>query len=229
MSATGLLAGALLGAAVLVSAPAAAPGARGPSRGGGRPHRRRRPRPRQEDALLAGARLAERAAALLRAGVPPALVWHHAAPPAESTDGAAAGATARATAGTTAGARADPVPPAGPPATAPLGVRAVWELVERTGAPAAQVLEASAAGLRADASARAAVRTALAGASVSARTVSLLPLLGLALGAALGAPPWEALLGSAPGRLSALLGAALLVLGRAWSARLVRGAERAAR
>ncbi|NAZ78385.1 pilus assembly protein TadB, partial [Kineococcus sp. T13] len=215
----------LLGVAVLVAPPAGAPGARVPSRGGGRPRSRRPPRPRQEDALLAGARLAERAAALLRAGVPPALVWHHAAPPAAP----AAAPAARPPAGATGAVRGGPVGPAAPPATAPLGVRAVWELVERTGAPAAQALEASAAGLRADASARAAVRTALAGASVSARTVSLLPLLGLVLGAALGAPPWEALLGSAPGRLSALLGTGLLVLGRVWSARLVRGAERAAR
>ncbi|NAZ88777.1 hypothetical protein GTR00_22180 [Kineococcus sp. T90] len=99
--------------------------------------------------------------------------------------------------------------------------------MERTGAPAAEALERCAAGLRAEADARAAVRAATAGARVSARTVSLLPLAGLALGAALGAPPWEALLGSAAGRACALGGGALLLVGRWWSARLVRAATAA--
>jgi tight adherence protein B len=109
-----------------------------------------------------------------------------------------------------------------------VAVRAVWRLVTVSGAPAAEALEAAAEGLRADAAARAAVRTALAGARVSSRTVSALPLLGLGLGAALGAPPWEAL-GSGPGLLAGVVGGALLVLGGLWSNRLVRAAESAAR
>ncbi|WP_432491689.1 hypothetical protein [Kineococcus gypseus] len=103
----------------------------------------------------------------------------------------------------------------------------MWHLVERTGAPAAESLERCAAGLRAEAAARAAVRTATAGARVSARTVSLLPLAGLALGAALGAPPWEALLTSPAGRACALAGVLLLLTGRWWTARLVRAATAA--
>ncbi|WP_170127175.1 hypothetical protein [Kineococcus rhizosphaerae] len=158
-----------------------------------------RPRPRAgrrdtRDDGTAGARTAERAAALLRAGVAPASAWQH----------------------------------AGGGADAPADVRAVWRLVTVTGAPAAEALDACAGGVRADAAARAAVRTALAGARVSARTVSALPLLGLVLGAALGAPPWVALLGSAPGRLCAVAGGVLLCAGRWWSARLVAAAERAA-
>jgi tight adherence protein B len=192
---SGLVVAGLLGAAVL-----AAPGRRPSPPPRARPPRRRsRPRRgRREDEALAGARLAERAAALLRAGVAPAVVWPH------------AGGTAQ-----------------GPDPGAPVAVRAVWGLVSATGAPAAEALEAAAEGLRADAAARAAVRTALAGARVSSRTVSALPLLGLALGAALGAPPWRAL-ASGPGRVAGVVGVLLLVAGGVWSARLVRAAESAA-
>lgn len=190
-----LLVGGLIGVAVLV-----APGRRGPRGSPARPRRPRRGvRSRPGDAALAGARQAERAAALLRAGVSPAAVWEH------------------------AGGGRD-----GPDDTSPVAVRAVWRLVTATGAPAADALEAAAEGLRADAAARAAVRTALAGARVSSRTVSALPLLGLGLGALLGAPPWVAL-GSGPGRLAGLVGGLLLVLGGFWSSRLVRAAEGAAR
>ncbi|MFD0482092.1 type II secretion protein F [Kineococcus sp. GCM10028916] len=192
---SGLLVGGLLGAAVLV-----APGRRAPRSPDVRsPRPRRADRPEAGDEALLGARQAERAAALLRAGIAPALVWEHAGGGVE-----------------------------GPAEASPVAVRAVWRLVTATGAPAADALEAAAEGLRADAAARAAVRTALAGARVSARTVSALPLLGLALGAALGAPPWEAL-GSGPGRLAGAVGGVLLVLGWSWSARLVASAERAAR
>ncbi|WP_337062414.1 hypothetical protein [Kineococcus sp. G2] len=209
-SATGpaLAVAALLGGAVLLrGGRARVPPARRPAdrraRWPGRPRGRRRPPPDAD--LLEGARLAERVAALLRAGLTPAQAWRHAAP------------------GSTADVDGDRGR-VGPAPDAPEGVRAVWRLVERTGAPAAEALEQCAAGMRAEADARAAVRAATAGARVSARTVSLLPLVGLALGAALGAPPWEALLGTAAGRVCALAGTALLLAGRWWSARLVRSA-----
>ncbi|WP_432541827.1 hypothetical protein [Kineococcus sp. SYSU DK002] len=200
MNAPLLVTGLLLAAGLTGTAPA---------RGAPRPLRSRRPvrsgrfersgRRRTAPAGLddlAGARVAERAAALLRAGVPPATAWEH------------------------AGDRSGQVPPP---------VRAVRRLVADTGAPAAQALEACAAGLRADAAARAALRTALAGARVSARTVSALPLLGLLLGAALGAPPWQTLTGSTAGRVCAVTGALLLVAGHWWSGRLVTAAGRAVR
>ncbi|MGI4894691.1 MAG: hypothetical protein ACRYF3_06235 [Janthinobacterium lividum] len=198
----GVVVGLLLGAAMLARRP---PEDSAAQRAAPRGWRRRvsRSRPGPDDDLLDGARLAERAAALLRAGVTPATAWQHAAP------------------GNVTGE--------GPPVTAPASVVAVWRLVQRTGAPAADALEACAAGLRADADVRAAVRTAVAGAEVSARMVSLLPLAGLALGALLGAPPWQALLTSPVGRACAVAGTALLLLGRWWSARFVRAALRAGR
>ncbi|WP_432506963.1 hypothetical protein [Kineococcus arenarius] len=204
---------ALVGAAV-----AAGPRApvrsdpRGPGPAPARPRRARRRRPPPDEDLLVGARLAERVAALLRAGLTPAQAWRYA------EDAPAAGDAGDGALGAGAGARPGPAP------SAPEGVRAVWRLVERTGAPAAEALEQCAAAAWAEADARAALRAATAGARVSARTVSLLPLAGLALGAALGAPPWEALLGTGAGRACALAGTALLLGGRWWSARLVRAA-----
>ncbi|WP_167585336.1 type II secretion system F family protein [Kineococcus rubinsiae] len=209
MSATGAgwLVAALLLVAVLLLRPVRA---RAPAGTGGvrlPPLRRRRPGPRSparpEDELLAGARLAERAAALLRAGVAPATAWRHA------TGGAPASGT------TTDGVDLGDAPPA---------VRAVWRLAERTGAPAADALDACAAGLRADADAHAALRVATAGARVSARTVAVLPLVGLALGAVLGAPPWQTLLATTPGRACAVVGTLLLLAGRSWTRRMVRSA-----
>ncbi|WP_432526073.1 hypothetical protein, partial [Kineococcus mangrovi] len=152
---------------------------------------------------LAAAAGAEQAAALLRAGVAPVTAWAvlDAAP---RSGEAGDGQDVRV-------------------------VRVVRRLVAATGAPAAEALDACAAGLRADAAARAAVRTALAGARVSARTVSALPLLGLGLGALLGARPWAVLASSGPGRACVVAGVVLLLAGHRWSSRLVRRAEAAGR
>ncbi len=151
-------------------------------------------------------------AALLRAGVAPATAW-------ALLDAAPAGSTPSPV-----------VAPAPVPRRARRAGRPRREAAGRDdGAPAAEALDACAAGLRADAAARAAVRTALAGARLSARTVSALPLLGVVLGALLGARPWEVLATSAAGRASAVAGLVLLVAGHRWSARLVRRAAAAGR
>ncbi|NAZ84205.1 hypothetical protein GTR02_20580 [Kineococcus sp. R8] len=180
---------------------------------------------RPEDELLRGARLAERAAALLRAGVAPTTAWQHAArPPVAALPGTASPGTASS--GTAPGGTARALPADGGVdlGGAPPAVQAVWRLAERTGAPAADALAACAAGLREDADAHAALRVATAGARVSARTVALLPLVGLALGAALGAPPWQTLLATGAGRGCAVLGVGLLLAGRHWTQRMVRSA-----
>ncbi|MEZ0165511.1 type II secretion protein F [Kineococcus sp. LSe6-4] len=210
-----LVAGLLLAAGVLRPgrSPVGAPPATGRARRTRPRWARRRghggPAPVPE---LAAARSAEQVAALLRAGVAPATAW------AVVDEGVrAGGGTGGGTGGGAGGG--DPV----------RVVRVVRRLVTTTGAPAAGALEACAAGLRAQAEAAAAVRTALAGARVSARTVSALPLLGLVLGAVLGARPWEVLLTSGAGRGCALAGVVLLVLGHRWSARLVHRAERVGR
>jgi len=204
--ATGGLVAALLLGAVLLGGSALHPRRRPRSRPRPRSWRPSPRPPRAEEELLAGARLAERAAALLRAGVAPATAWAHAQAPSAAASSAAVVVADVDLAG------------------APPAVRAVWRLAERTGAPAADALDACAAGLRADADAHAALRVATAGARVSARTVAVLPLVGLALGAALGAPPWQSLLATALGRGCAVVGTVLLLAGRSWTRRLVRAA-----
>ncbi|GAB3456577.1 hypothetical protein AB1207_04485 [Kineococcus endophyticus] len=221
---SGPVGGVATASPLLVAGLLLAAGLLGPGRRGAWPRspRRRRRRGRSRTAgpragpsvpeLQAAAR-AEQVAALLRAGVAPATAW-------ALLDAAPAGSV--------------PSPVVAPGASSGVApgervVHVVRRLVATTGAPAAEALDACAAGLRADAAARAAVRTALAGARLSARTVSALPLLGVVLGALLGARPWEVLAASAAGRASAVAGLVLLVAGHRWSARLVRRAAAAGR
>ncbi|WP_459644014.1 type II secretion system F family protein [Kineococcus sp. NUM-3379] len=169
--------------------------------------------------LLLAAGLAERLAALLRAGIAPVAAWRHAA-------GACGLPTEVAQALAAAVGRGEDVGPvlrrAGARGTGP--VAASWMLAQRCGAPAADVLARCGTALRETADARAAVRSALAGPQASARVVSALPLLGLLLGAALGASPWTVLLGTWPGRACAVAGVALALAARSWSGHLVRQA-----
>ncbi|AEI13126.1 type II secretion system F family protein [Cellulomonas gilvus] len=94
------------------------------------------------------------------------------------------------------------------------------------GAPLAGVLNRVAEALVQDAEERDEVAAALAGPRATARVLAGLPLLGLALGALLGADPVGVLLGGGLGTTSGVAGAGLLLLGRRWTARLLARAER---
>lgn len=96
---------------------------------------------------------------------------------------------------------------------------------ERTGAPVADLLDRAAAGLRADADARLARRSALAAPLATARVLVGLPPAGLLLGFAVGADPIAVLTGTGAGRAAALLGLGAAVAGWWWSRRLVRAAS----
>lgn len=100
-------------------------------------------------------------------------------------------------------------------------------LAARTGAPLAGVLERVGAAVADDESVEVQRRAALAGPRATARVLAWLPLVGVALGWALGADPVAVLLGGPLGVV--LLGAAALLswVGRRWSARLVRAAQAA--
>jgi tight adherence protein B len=101
---------------------------------------------------------------------------------------------------------------------------ACFDIAEASGCPLADVLTRFAAQLEAEDDADAARQTALAGPKATVRLLTWLPLMGLALGVALGVDPLATLLGTPPG-LAALSGGAILTLtGRAWSARLVSAA-----
>lgn len=62
----------------------------------------------------------------------------------------------------------------------------------------------------------------VAGPRTSGFVMAGLPLLGLALGAGMGADPWRVLIGSAVGNLLLVVGVCLTCAGLLWSARIVR-------
>lgn len=103
-------------------------------------------------------------------------------------------------------------------------VRAVLRVAEHTGAPVATTLRALARALRRSAASDRAVRVALAGPRASARVVLALPVFGLLLGSTWGAGAVQALVGTPIGWTCCTVAAGLVLLGRTWTARLVRRA-----
>ena len=104
-------------------------------------------------------------------------------------------------------------------------MRAATRLADRVGAPLADVLDRCADGVAAAGRAEFARRVALAGPASTARLLSGLPVVGLALGAAFGADPMSALLDGGIGTGAALGGLGLLALGHRWTAVLVAQAR----
>lgn len=225
--------GVLVGLAVLAAAGPRGRSAGGlagrPSPGGERPRgpagtgwavlARRLPfRPDQGDASTSMAMVVTQVAGLLRSGLAPSRAWPmvggvradlHGIPDVgdlaelvDGGDGAQAGRQAAA-------------------------VVAACRLAAVVGAPLAGVLESIVATLTAAAEAESERSAALAGPQSTARVLLWLPVVGAALGTALGADLPRLLLGGGLGALSLVAGAALLLVGRAWSRRLVAGARRA--
>ena len=104
-------------------------------------------------------------------------------------------------------------------------VAAACQVAETAGIPVAGVLEGVAATLRGELRARRQVAVALAGPRATARLLALLPLVGVALGTALGGDPLGVLLAGPAGWSFVVLGVALDVLGLRWTARLARSVE----
>ncbi|QTE31239.1 hypothetical protein J4E96_01255 [Pengzhenrongella sicca] len=107
-----------------------------------------------------------------------------------------------------------------------VAVLAAGRLAGALGAPLAPVLERVAAALGEAGEAEGERRAALAGPRSTAWVLTALPVLGVALGAAVGADPIGVLLGGGAGTAALLAGLALLAVGRWWIARLVRAAVR---
>lgn len=154
---------------------------------------------------VAAARVLDRVATLVAAGVPAPRAW--------ALGGGGGGADAGS----------GVVFAAGVPASE--DVRAVLAVADSTGAPVAPTLRALAAALRRAAAGERAVRVALAGPRTSANVVLALPLLGIVLGDVWGIDTASVLLGSPVGWACLVVAAALVAVGRVWSARLVRAAE----
>ena len=95
-----------------------------------------------------------------------------------------------------------------------------WRIGAERGAMFGDVVEGLASALREEEAHRAEVAAQLAGPRATARLLALLPLLGLAMGAALGARPLAFLFGGLPGLFCLLVGAGLDALGLWWTRRL---------
>lgn len=112
------------------------------------------------------------------------------------------------------------------------GMAACWSVAAQSGAGLADGMDRVAALAGARQRIGADLDAEVAAPRATARILSLLPLLGLALGELLGAGPISWLLTSPVGWLCGALGAGLLLVGRVWSARIaasvlpVRDAER---
>jgi tight adherence protein B len=102
-------------------------------------------------------------------------------------------------------------------------------LAATLGAPLAPVLDRVAESVVADDEVDGERRAALSGPRSTAALLGWLPLLGIALGVALGADPWGVVLRGGAGTASAVVGGALLVVGRRWTSHLVSRATLAGR
>jgi tight adherence protein B len=129
-----------------------------------------------------------------------------------------------------AGVRAAPEASAaaerGPGDRIPDLTRAVWRLAERTGAPAADLIERIERDARAADRARASAAAQAAGAQATALLLAALPLGGIALGYAIGADPLQVLLHTPLGAACAAGALLLQSGGLLWADRLTNGAAR---
>jgi tight adherence protein B len=172
------------------------------------------------------AELCGRVAALSRAGLPATRVWQVLADsPGRTAEAARVVAGMLAVGGSTAaGLRLAAGRLTGPGAEALAWLAVASEVIDRSGAPAALVLDEVASGLLAQLAEADEREVALAGPRATASVLALLPLVGMALGALIGVNVPAVLLGTPAGWVCAVAGALLWGTGRTWSSRLVRSA-----
>jgi tight adherence protein B len=101
----------------------------------------------------------------------------------------------------------------------------VWAVSQRSGAPAAAVLDRVEQDLRALQDQRREVASALSGARSTGTLLAVLPLLGIGLGAGLGAHPITVLLAQPRGQVALLAGVVLEALGVFWTSRIIASAQ----
>ncbi|MFD3536281.1 type II secretion system F family protein [Streptomyces sp. NPDC058664] len=106
------------------------------------------------------------------------------------------------------------------------GMAACWQVAVDGGAGLAAGLDRLEAALRDHREQRERLRAELAGAWATVVVLAVLPVAGVALGAALGADPLRVLLHTPAGLGCLVVGGALEAAGLWWAARIVRGGER---
>ncbi|MFI9629863.1 type II secretion system F family protein [Streptomyces sp. NPDC052042] len=107
------------------------------------------------------------------------------------------------------------------------GVAACWRVAVDGGAGLAAGLDRLEGALRAERNGREELRARLAGAWSTVAVLALLPVLGLGLGAALGAEPLRVLLHTPAGLVCLVMGGVLETAGLCWAGRIVRAGETA--
>lgn len=107
------------------------------------------------------------------------------------------------------------------------GVAACWRVAVDGGAGLAAGLDRLEGALRSERRRREELRAQLAGAWSTVAVLALLPVLGLGLGAALGADPLAVLLHTPAGLVCLVVGAVLEAAGLCWAGRIVRAGETA--
>lgn len=158
-------------------------------------------------------------AVLLQAGARPHTAWRHLA---DTGDIVAGRVVARADAG------AELVGAIDAEGGAWSDVAAAWEIATTVGAPLADVLRALSESLQDAAAAADDVRVALSEPTGTARLLLWLPFAGLLLGFALGFDTIGVLVSNPFGVACVVLGVALVLVARWWTARMVRAAQPAA-
>jgi len=131
-----------------------------------------------------------------------------------------AGLTTASAAGTTLAAAT--TTPAGATGRIEALTASVWRLAERTGAPAADLVERIEADARAADRAAASAAAQAAGAQATALLLGGLPIGGLGLGLAIGADPVRVLLHTPIGAACAIAAVLLQSAGLLWAERLAR-------
>ena len=101
-------------------------------------------------------------------------------------------------------------------------LRAGWLLSRRHGLALTPLIEALAADLAEQLTADERRAGEVAGPRTSGYVMALLPVLGLALGAGMGADPIRVLLASPAGSVLLVAGVSLICAGLLWSARIIR-------
>ncbi|AZA10171.1 type II secretion system F family protein [Corynebacterium pseudopelargi] len=159
----------------------------------------------------------------LRVGADPATALAHAAEQErESGIAAAFASAARATrSGAQPGAQLHAMAQHYP-ALAPIA--RYWMIAEEHGVALAPLLEQSHRQLRARLERTRSTNAALQGPKATAIILSLLPLVGMLLGSAMGVNVPSVLLGNALGNLLLLIGVSLLSAGAWWSNKIIQGA-----
>lgn len=99
-----------------------------------------------------------------------------------------------------------------------------WQLAHRHGLPLADVLDAVRRDLEQRARFTRQVLARMTGPKSSALALSVLPVLGIALGTLMGAHPLTVLVSTAPGQLLLVAGVLLLCAGVTWSTRITNRA-----